>query len=41
MPEGLFKLFTDLIEAEVSEELARELIERLRRESPGDPLTTR
>jgi flagellar biosynthesis protein FlhF len=39
MPEGLFKLFTDLIEAEVSEELARELIERLRRESPGDPLS--
>lgn len=38
MPEGLFKLFTDLIEAEVAEELARELIERLRRESPGDPL---
>lgn len=38
MPEGLFKLFTDLIEAEVAEELARELIERLRQESPGDPL---
>ena len=31
-----FHLFTDLIEADVSEELARELIERLRGESPTD-----
>jgi flagellar biosynthesis protein FlhF len=30
MPEALFHLFTELIDAEVSEELARELIERLR-----------
>ena len=30
LPESLFHLFTDLIDAEVSEELARELIERLR-----------
>lgn len=30
MPETLFHLFTELIDAEVSEELARELIERLR-----------
>jgi len=30
MPESLFHLFTDLIDAEVSEELARELIERVR-----------
>ena len=31
-------MFTDLIEAEVSEELARELVERVRSESPGDAL---
>ncbi len=31
---GLFRLYTDLIEAEVSEDLARELIERLRGEAP-------
>ena len=31
-----FTLFTDLIEADVSEELARELVERLRSESPTD-----
>jgi len=30
MPESLFRLFTDLIDAEVSEELARELIEKVR-----------
>lgn len=30
LPESLFHLFTDLIDAEVSEELARELIERVR-----------
>jgi flagellar biosynthesis protein FlhF len=30
MPESLFRLFTDLIDAEVSEELARELVERVR-----------
>jgi flagellar biosynthesis protein FlhF len=30
MPESLFHLFTDLIDAEVSEELARELIDHLR-----------
>lgn len=30
MAQSLFQLFTDLIDAEVSEELARELIERLR-----------
>jgi flagellar biosynthesis protein FlhF len=38
MPESLFKLFTDLIEAEVSEELARELVQRVQRESPGDEI---
>lgn len=30
LPESLFLLFTDLIDAELSEELARELIDRLR-----------
>jgi flagellar biosynthesis protein FlhF len=30
LPEALFRLFTDLIEAEVGEDLARELVERLR-----------
>ncbi len=38
LPRSLFHLFTDLIEADVSEELARELIERIRAESPGDDL---
>jgi flagellar biosynthesis protein FlhF len=37
LPTSLFHLFTDLIDAEVSEELARELIERLRQgAAPGD-----
>ena len=30
LPEALFRLFTDLIDGEVSEEIARELVERLR-----------
>jgi flagellar biosynthesis protein FlhF len=30
LPESLFHLFTDLIDAEVSEDLARELVERIR-----------
>jgi flagellar biosynthesis protein FlhF len=34
LPESLFHLFTDLIEADVQEELARELLERVRREMP-------
>ncbi len=34
LPESLFRLFTDLIEADVQEELARELLERVRREMP-------
>src|SRR5690606_22243426 len=33
-PSALFDLFTDLIEAEVDEAVARELVDRLRRE-PG------
>lgn len=32
LPEAMFALFTDLIEAEVSEDLARELVERIRGE---------
>lgn len=34
LPESLFRLFTDLIEADVQDELARELVERVRREMP-------
>ena len=36
LPESLFHLFADLIDAEVNEELARELVERLRNASGGD-----
>ncbi|MCX7425624.1 MAG: 50S ribosome-binding GTPase, partial [Planctomycetia bacterium] len=37
LPHSLFQLFTDLIEVDVSERLARELVERVRREvSDGD-----
>ncbi len=39
LPESLFHLFTDLIEADVNEDVARELIERVRREAPGEELT--
>ncbi len=35
-PDALFHLFTDLIEADVNEDLARELVERVRRESRGE-----
>ena len=35
LPEELFRLFTELIDAELSEELARELVERIRTEAPG------
>ena len=33
LPEGLFRLFTDLIEADISEDLARALIARVRSQS--------
>jgi flagellar biosynthesis protein FlhF len=36
LPEELFGLYTKLIDAEVSEQVARELVERLRREDPGE-----
>ncbi len=35
LPEGLFRLFTDLLELEFSEEAARELVETVRREAAG------
>ena len=33
LPEGLFQLFTDLLDSDLSEELARELVERVRTEA--------
>jgi len=45
LPETLFRLYTDLIEAEVTDEVARDLVERVRRETSGgevdDPLMLR
>ena len=38
LPQELFGLFTDLIEADVSEELARELLGQLRGELPAEKL---
>ena len=38
LPEELFHLYTDLIEAELGEDLARELVERVRDEAPADEL---
>ena len=38
LPEGLFHVFTDLIDAEVSEDLARELIDRVRQGASGRDL---
>ncbi len=38
LPESLFVLFTDLIDAEVSEELARELVDRVRQGSANGDL---
>lgn len=38
LPEELFHLYTDLIEAELGEDLARELVERVRCEAPPDEL---
>jgi flagellar biosynthesis protein FlhF len=39
LPDSLFRLFTDLIEADLSEELAREFVERVRAEAPGAELS--
>jgi flagellar biosynthesis protein FlhF len=38
LPESLFHLFTDLIDAELSEEFARELLDRVRSGASGDDL---
>jgi len=38
LPPALFPLFTDLIEADIHEDLARELVDRVRREVHGDDL---
>lgn len=42
LPEELFRVFTDLIECDVDEDVARELVDRLRRETPrrelGEPM---
>ena len=35
LPEELFRLFTDLLDSDLSEELARELVERVRTETKG------
>jgi flagellar biosynthesis protein FlhF len=39
LSESLFRLFADLIEADVSEELARDFVERVRQESSADELS--
>ncbi len=45
LPEQLFRLFTELIDAELSEDQARDFVERIRTETPGaeldDPLLLR
>jgi len=38
LPDALFRLFTDLIEADANEKLARELVERVREETPEGEL---
>lgn len=38
LPEELFRLFTDLIDCDVSEELARELVDRIRQQTQGREL---
>lgn len=38
LPDGLFELFTDLIEGDVGEEVARDLVERAHRELSADEL---
>ena len=39
LPESLFRIFAELIDADLSEELARELVERVRAEAPDAELT--
>ncbi len=38
LPDGLFRLFTDLIDADLNEEIARDYVERVRREVSGAEL---
>ncbi len=38
LPEELFQLFTELLDSDLSEELARELVERVRTETKGSPV---
>lgn len=38
LPESLFRMFTDLIEADVPEDLAREFVERVRQSTSGPDL---
>ncbi|HUT90868.1 MAG TPA: flagellar biosynthesis protein FlhF [Thermoguttaceae bacterium] len=38
LPESLFRVFTDLIEADVNEDVARELVDRVRTEASGEEL---
>ena len=41
LPESLFRLYTDLIEAEVNEDVARDLVERVRTEASSAELADR
>jgi flagellar biosynthesis protein FlhF len=44
LPESLFRIYTDLIEAEIGDDTARDLVEHLRREADGeldDPMMLR
>lgn len=38
LPEELFRLFTDLIECDLSEDIAREMVEKIHVEAPGSEL---
>jgi flagellar biosynthesis protein FlhF len=38
LPEELFRLFAELLDAELGDDLARELVERIRAEIPGEEL---
>ena len=38
LPEELFQLFTELLDSDLSEDLARELVERVRTETKGSPI---
>ena len=40
LPEELFQLFTDLLDSDLSEDLARELVERVRTETRARRSTT-